>query len=1210
MLTVRLVHGGADRWAYFAEDIELHQADDRQADYYLAGGSVRRWLGSGMPDRFTHGLAVDEHAFTALFEDATDPLTGEALGRAASRVVALEDRIARRVHDEISAEMSEDERARMTGLITREEESRTQQQPVTAFEMVFNPPKSVSAVWAVADAGTKAKIAAAHQAALDATMVVLERDYARTRVGTDGVAQVATKGVVAAGFDHVDTRAGDPQLHTHVMVANRVQGPDGKWRTLDSRNALMPGVVTLSATYDAALRDEMTARFGVRWTIQQVSAKPEAYHAWRRQKHRADSPASREQFALHELHLERKNLKWEIEGVPNELLARWSRRSVDVDERTDERVAAWTAAHGRAPSTAQILRWRAASALHTRTAKSKTPVDLATQSARWRTEARGIVGDGFRFAERILRPGRATPLGLRADDVPVDPSVIPHLVQQTLGELTAHTTWRRSNAIAAAHRVLAPHTFRSATDRDRVVTDVVDQVLAAAVPLTERAGRRTVDRFTTPDGGSAFEPASRDLYTTTQVWDAETHLLDAKVSERLACPASTTEPDATKPLAPDQRRAVDQLLTSGRQLDVLVGPAGAGKTTSLSTLRHEWESHGGSVIGLAPSAAAAKVLGSELEITTDNTAKWLTESTRVPTRGRFESAAAWTARCRAHRDAWTFRKGQLVIIDEAGMAGTLALSEILTQCEDAGAKLVLVGDQEQLSAVDAGGAFGMLVRALPDHAALESVWRFTAAWEKDASTGLREGRKSALAAYVDHDRIHRGTTDEVLDRAFAAWRDDTRSGKESLLLAADTTQVILLNDRAQAWHASEGHLGRGSVPIAHDLRAYVGDRIMTRLNDRRLLTGDGFVRNGSTFTVVRANRDGGLVVVDDATSTTTTLPAAYVAEHVDLAYAATVHRAQGRTVDTAHTIVTSSMNRGALYVAMTRGRSSNHAWVDVSPDDILEGAVNPGMRSWREILDRVLDTPPEAASAHETEADEADRLGGTMQLTNEYETLAGIENNTYADDLFARLSLTLADTPARRALVDQLGTLRAAGQDPETLLTNLLADLDPDVPGDLAAQLRRDLASHARKTHPSRIAGLTDSAPATNDTDLAHALADREQALALRAEAVLDRALTGNALWTRRLGTPVLGRETEWRRAALTLAAYRDKWQVRDDETILDAPAITSRQRRDQRIAERAEKTLKAAAGTEPTPKTRPTPAQPAAAHAPSTPSRSSDPQY
>ena len=245
---------------------------------------------------------------------------------------------------------------------------------------------------------------------------------------------------------------------------------------------------------------------------------------------------------------------------------------------------------------------------------------------------------------------------------------------------------------------------------------------------------------------------------------AEDRLLDrSRTTTGPSVPLATVEKVTTKPdregrmLGEDQADALMRIAVSGRMLDVLVGPAGAGKTTAMFALRRAWEKeHGkGSVVGLAPSAVAAQVLADDLGIATENTAKWWQNHLIHGT---------------------TFEAGQLVIIDEASLAGTLSLDRIAHLAQDAGAKVLLVGDYAQLQSVDAGGAFGLLVGDRGDAPELVDVHRFTNAWEKTASLALRHGRTEVIDTYLDHDRIHAGSSETALDAALQAWKADTDLG--------------------------------------------------------------------------------------------------------------------------------------------------------------------------------------------------------------------------------------------------------------------------------------------------------------------------------------------------------------------------------------------------------------------------------------------------
>jgi ATP-dependent exoDNAse (exonuclease V) alpha subunit len=246
--------------------------------------------------------------------------------------------------------------------------------------------------------------------------------------------------------------------------------------------------------------------------------------------------------------------------------------------------------------------------------------------------------------------------------------------------------------------------------------------------------------------------------------DAEHRLLDAgrslgaaTVSRGAVARVTAGDlPGRDRALRVDQALAVEKVATSAKALDVLVGPAGTGKTTALAGLRAVWEAeHGtGSVVGLAPSAAAAEVLAAELGISTENTAKWMFEHwQRAGRRAEIErlldnvrasklspGARRRVEQLRAELAQWTLRRDQLVIVDESSMAGTFVLEELSTAAQQAGAKVLLVGDPYQLSAVEAGGMFAALVRDRDDGPPeLEGVHRFTNQWERDASLRLRRG---------------------------------------------------------------------------------------------------------------------------------------------------------------------------------------------------------------------------------------------------------------------------------------------------------------------------------------------------------------------------------------------------------------------------------------------------------------------------------------
>jgi conjugative relaxase-like TrwC/TraI family protein len=211
---------GTGSWRYYANQVQ-HGA----CEYFLGlGEAPGRWYGRGLD---ALGLApsavVTERELEALFGRAIHPGTGEQLGRT----------------------------WRVDG--------------VTGYDLCLSAPKSVSALWAIGKGKVPASVQAAHRAAVRTALDYLDTHAAFSRVGTDGHTQVATAGFAAAVFDHRTSRAGDPQLHSHALVVNKLGCPDGGWRTIDGRE-IYAHKKSAGTVYQAALRNELTRRLGVAWT--------------------------------------------------------------------------------------------------------------------------------------------------------------------------------------------------------------------------------------------------------------------------------------------------------------------------------------------------------------------------------------------------------------------------------------------------------------------------------------------------------------------------------------------------------------------------------------------------------------------------------------------------------------------------------------------------------------------------------------------------------------------------------------------------------------------------------------------------------------------------------------------------------------------------------------------------------------------------------
>ncbi len=611
----------------------------------------------------------------------------------------------------------------------------------------------------------------------------------------------------------------------------------------------------------------------------------------------------------------------------------------------------------------------------------------------------------------------------------------------------------------------------------------------------------------------------------------------------------------------------------------------------MAALRASWEAdHGpGSVIGLAPSAAASEVLSDELGIDTENTAKWLTEWRKVPElaarrdrlvarlardaqplsvaaaelRGQLEQARRAVEERRLH-------PGQLVIVDEASLAGTFALDELVSAVRDAGAKVLLVGDWAQLSAVEAGGAFSLLVSDRGDLAPeLCDVRRFRAEWERTASVELRLGRESAIDSYEAHGRVSGGQREEMLDHLYRAWRSDTDAGERSLMIASDSATVAELNRRAKSDRVAAGAVAGEGLAIADGQVAGVGDYVVTRANNRLLVTGRRWVKNGDRFVVTATNDDGSMAVRRSTGKGEVVLPADYVANHVELAYATTAHRAQGRTVDTAHAMVSPTTTREVLYVAATRGRESNWLYVDThyDPDPATshDGMSEPC--SARDVLTGVLANEGADVSAHEAMRRAQHQAEDFTALAGEYQTLARVAQAERWDALLESCGLDseqLGQVRASEAHGPLLAALRDAeargleveGAFPKLVAARPLVDAE-DPAAVLHGRVDRWVAAAGSKRQAATnlIAGLIPQASGVTDPDMAGALDERDQAMERRAADLADAAVDSGRVWVRRLSTPPQepGAREAWMRAVSTVAAYRDRWGIGTDHRPLGA---------------------------------------------------------
>jgi uncharacterized protein YecT (DUF1311 family) len=664
----------------------------------------------------------------------------------------------------------------------------------------------------------------------------------------------------------------------------------------------------------------------------------------------------------------------EIDGVDPRLNQRWSTRRAHINTRRGELAIQFQDDHGRPPTPVEALHLAQQATLETRDAKHE-PRSLAEQRTTWLSEAATVLGG----------PGAVTAMVQTALAPPTETATIAdsHWVAHTADHIltvmeASRSTWQMWHVRAEAQRQV--RTIDLPAEHAPALVDLlVDEVLdrrsvALAAPhdgIEEPEGLRRVD------GSPVYTVAGADLYTSQRILDAEARLLttagqrDGASVEQTAVDLALLEMAANgTALDAGQASLVHQMCTSGARLQLAIAPAGAGKTTAMRALILAWTQDGGHVVGLAPSAAAAAVLAEQTGIRTDTLAKltWSLDHGDLPD---------WAA---------AVGPSTLVIIDEAGMADTVTLDAAVQFAINRGGSVRLVGDDQQLAAIGAGGVLRDITYT-QGALRLTELHRFTNPAEAAATLALRDGKPEALKFYLDHGRIHVGDVATTTEEAFNAWVSDRAAGLDTIMLAPTRNLVAQLNASARA-HRLNHTAAASEVSLADGNQASVGDVIITRSNDRRLrLTATDWVKNGDRWTIIAIGQNGGLKVRHNSSRLTIRLPVDYVRTSTGLGYASTIHAAQGVTADTMHGLAMGQESRQQLYTMLSRGRVANHLYLQVVGDGDPHSLIRPetlAPRTPTETLRQILardDTPTSATTLLRELTDPAARLFDAVQRT-------------------------------------------------------------------------------------------------------------------------------------------------------------------------------------------------------------------------------------
>lgn len=698
---------------------------------------------------------------------------------------------------------------------------------VPGFDLTFSAPKSVSLLWALGGAEAGAEVSRAHERSVEAALDCMQREACWTRRGAGGSEFVKGNGYLAAAYVHRSSRNGDPQLHTHVLIANATRGRDGRWTRL-YHPAIYDHAKTAGYIYETQLRHELSRSLGLRW--QEV-----------------------------------RNGIAEVEGFAAEHLRAFSTRRAEILE------AAGADASARARQVANLA---------TRETKEKG-VSRETLRERWRTKANEI--------------------GLDCGEISLsfDPSA--PAVARTV------STWQVDRAVTAGV---------SHFDRREAI-----QAVAGLLPEGAEAVHveRMADEYLASDVVIRIgESAKGDRYTTRRIWELEREALVAVERMRSQGSPQARELVAARVIAArptlkeDQREMVRRLLAGSEGVAVVIGEAGTGKTYAIVAAAEGWSHAGIELRAAAPTWRASHALRDE-GLPATSISSLLVELDRAE-----------------HDGGEGLARGSALLVDEAGMVDSATLARLVSHAERAEAKLVLVGDPEQLGEIEAGGLFRAIAdRTDPIH--LDEVIRHEYEFDRIAVKRIRDGEgREALALYESGERVTVAPNAEARREVMVRdWHESFERGEDAVMVAKRNAEVARLNAMAREVRKEAGQLGAQEIEVG-EARFAAGDQVITRVNDRGTE-----IYNRERWRIAEVDAEQRRVVLEGIDQARRVeVGAEYLARtnpHSDApalehAYAATTYSVQGSTVDRAFVAADPSMDKQELYVATSRSRGETRLY--------------------------------------------------------------------------------------------------------------------------------------------------------------------------------------------------------------------------------------------------------------------------------------------
>jgi conjugative relaxase-like TrwC/TraI family protein len=1238
IITISKGHDAAYPWKQIgAGDGSEHRPDQAAHSgigYYLSpaergGEPPGIWTGKGVAELgLTPGGIVDRKIFEPLYGrhlDPRDPSGETRLGRAPGKYKTAEEIYAAL----LAAEPHATAERREELLVEAKAQVRT---PDMYWDATFSVSKSISLFHASALANAAAAARSGDQAAAErwegvaaeiwdsimegnaAALDYLQREAGQTRAGyhPGGRWEDAREWVIASFRQHT-SRDGDPQLHVHNLILHKVRREsDGQWRALDSMS-LYRHRPAASAIAALAMENALTRRLGVRWTprrdghgreiadvdqalmdmfsSRRASIGPLTarlaleYEARTGRAPDARALASLRQWANHATRRAKDAAPLDLGA----LVDRWTAQAIDSENAALGPLAVQVLRSGARARTREPI----TGAHQARATESLAPLSVA-QMQQLAAEAIAAVQQAqptFTQADLIRQLGERLPAQLGPMTAHDAAALLPVLARQALAEqaivLSAPEWPRVPDCLrrASGESLYQPHgaaRYTTMAQLDLEARLLADAAETGAPRLDPRAAAQLLGADLAQLEArlrEAHDPGADAAHGAVDGASAGAERNEPAAPVRAGCPPGASEAVTGCGLRADQAAAALWALTSARRAEILVGPAGSGKTRTVAELARIWRQAGlGDVIGLATSQNAANILAAAGPIRAYNTARFL---------GHLEGR-------REALDAMPVQPGSLIILDEASMMSLADMAAILTIARRTGSKVIVTGDHEQLAAVEGGGAM-MLLAHRHGYVQLAEPQRFHAEWEREASLRLRAGDVTVLAEYAQRGRLRGGSPEEAAEQAYRGWLADYLAGLDSVLIARTEEHARELSRRARDDLSRYRRIATGpAVPLAAGEQASAGDLICARRNQRAVRAGqDGRALTnrdvlqvlavaagpGGRHAEVRRMLDG------NGWSAPFLVPHRYLAHNACLAYAVTVHAALGRTTDTAHALLDGSESRQALYTALSRGRSANYAYCITQPSRLADTAE--GTRSAPE-LDRAARLAAERAGLPtgarvEGEASPDDSLpeldevtvlaqvlardGSELSATETMErelaradhlgVLGGIWDDLVRQEQAERFEAALRDLLPEHLAEDALGdpavtwlwrSLREAetfGLDGSQVLREAVTMRSLTGARDVSRVLDSRVRRRLDEARPTLASTWADRVPAEAPAEIRRYLTELAEAMDDRTRRLGEHAAAAQPQWARNALGPLpadpIGR-LDWERRAAVIAAYRERY--------------------------------------------------------------------